>query len=300
MSQSTFRSDIFCPQDGNPREQINGITAFIDGSNIYGSTEEIAIGLRADETFETETFPGARLRTQISQHTTSRGHKALPSRRQCRFASPQPTPENRNPNPTPNDLTSGDTRAVVQPTLTSIHTLFVQEHNRIVDAVTKLWETNTVTKSLSPRTKADFIFEVKKSLVVYLKSKLKYFSLYICNNWCKYEGYKFQFVFRSDTDTKIFPQLARRLVGAQLQQITYREFLPVVLGKKALGNLASIETTYDQNVDPSILNEFATVAFRLSFDVIGKNKFLVRFGHSIIHDSFDGEVPWLLKDHFFE
>ena len=61
---------------------------------------------------------------------------------------------------------------------------------------------------------------------------------------------------------KDFFQLARMLVGAELQQITYREFLPVVLGKKALGNLANQKTTYDQNVDPSILNEFATVAFR--------------------------------------
>ena len=52
------------------------------------------------------------------------------------------------------------------------------------------------------------------------------------------------------------------LVGAELQQITYREFLPVVLGSSALGNLANTETTYDQNVDPSILNEFATIAFR--------------------------------------
>ena len=95
-------------------------------------------------------------------------------------------------------------------------------------------------------------------------------------------------------------QLARKLVGAELQKVTFHEFLPVVLGKKALGNLNAKDTEYDQNVDPSILNEFATVAFRLSFDVIGKNKFLVRFGHSIIHDSFDGEVPWLLKDHFFE
>ena len=55
------------------------------------------------------------------------------------------------------------------------------------------------------------------------------------------------------------------LVGAELQQITYREFLPVVLGSKALGNLANKKTTYDQNVDPSILNEFATVAFRCPF-----------------------------------
>ena len=159
MSQSTFRSDIFCPQDGKPREQINGITAFIDGSNIYGSTDEVANGLRVNETFGSETFPGARLRTQITK-----GNKALPSRSQCRFASPQPTPENPNPNPSPDDLTSGDTRAVVQPALTSIHTLFVQEHNRIVDAVTKLWETRTDTKNLPPLTKADFIFEVRTLL----------------------------------------------------------------------------------------------------------------------------------------
>ena len=124
------------------------------------------MGLRVDETFGTETFPGARLRTQISRHTTPRGHEALPSRRQCRFASPQPTPENLNPNPTGADLTSGDTRAVVQPTLTSIHTLFLQEHNRIVEAVTKLWESSTLTKNLSPCTKADFIFEVSTFFIV--------------------------------------------------------------------------------------------------------------------------------------
>ena len=166
MSESTFRSDIFCPQDGKPREQINGITAFIDGSNIYGSTEEVAFGLRVNETFGTETFLGARLKTQISRDTPDGGHKALPSRSQCRFASPQPTAENPNPNPTGADLTSGDTRAVVQPALTSIHTLFLQEHNRIVDAVTKLWETRTDTlKNFSPRTKADFIFEVSTFII---------------------------------------------------------------------------------------------------------------------------------------
>ena len=70
------------------------------------------------------------------------------------------------------------------------------------------------------------------------------------------------FSLTSDRNIKDFPQLARMLVGAELQQITYREFLPVVLGRKALGNLANQKTTYDQNVDPSILNEFATVAFR--------------------------------------
>ena len=51
-------------------------------------------------------------------------------------------------------------------------------------------------------------------------------------------------------------------MGAELQKVTFHEFLPVVLGKKALGNLNAKDTEYDQNVDPSILNEFATVAFR--------------------------------------
>ena len=60
---------------------------------------------------------------------------------------------------------------------------------------------------------------------------------------------------------KIF-QHARKLVGAELQQITrYQKYLPDVLGKRALGNLDAKDTEYDQNVVPSILNEFGTVAF---------------------------------------
>jgi peroxidase len=226
------RSDIFCPQGENPREQMNGITAFIDGSNIYGSTEEVAIGLRVNETFGTEKFPGALLRTGLSKHTAGQNHEALPSRKQCRFASPRPVP-------TPDDLTSGDTRAVVQPGLTSMHTLFLHEHNRIARELESLWASEAETKDLSARTGAEFVFE-----------------------------------------------LARKLVGAELQQVTYQEFLPIVLGTKAFGNLGARDTEYDPDVDPSILNEFATVAFR--------------FGHSIIHDTFNSEVPWLLKDHFFE
>ena len=57
-------------------------------------------------------------------------------------------------------------------------------------------------------------------------------------------------------------QLARRLVAAELQQITYKEYLPLILGKAALLDLDSDETNYDPSVNPSILNEFATVAFR--------------------------------------
>ena len=157
QSQQTFRSDIFCPQGENPREQMNGITAFIDGSNIYGSTEEVAIKLRINETFGAETFPGALLRTGLSKHTAGQNHEALPSRKQCRFASPRPVP-------TPDDLTSGDTRAVVQPGLTSMHTLFLHEHNRIARELESLWASEAETKDLSARTGAEFVFEVRNFL----------------------------------------------------------------------------------------------------------------------------------------
>ena len=159
-----FRSDIFCPRQGEPREQINGLTAFVDGSNIYGSDDETSIGLRADVTVRvrggggrTKTFPGARLKIQ-----TSDGHEALPSRSQCGFASPP-----NGGNPTQKDLTSGDTRAVVQPALTSIHTLFVYEHNRIVDALLPLWKAHAKTKDLSPHAREEFIFEVSRVCNLY-------------------------------------------------------------------------------------------------------------------------------------
>ena len=51
-------------------------------------------------------------------------------------------------------------------------------------------------------------------------------------------------------------------MAAELQQITYREYLPNVLGSEAYGDLGDRDTTYNPHVDPSILNEFATVAFR--------------------------------------
>merc|ERR1719347_987964 len=75
------RSDIFCPQEGDPREQINGVTAFIDGSSIYGSDEETSIGLRDT----VAGIPAARLKTQKDGEK----RESLPSRSKCGFSSPQ-------------------------------------------------------------------------------------------------------------------------------------------------------------------------------------------------------------------
>ncbi|MGE3171605.1 MAG: peroxidase family protein [Planctomycetota bacterium] len=65
-----------------------------------------------------------------------------------------------------------------------------------------------------------------------------------------------------DPDTTLL--LARVAVGAELQAITYREFLPVLLGRDALPPYAGFRA----DVDPTIANEFATAAFRLGHSLL--------------------------------
>jgi hypothetical protein len=61
-------------------------------------------------------------------------------------------------------------------------------------------------------------------------------------------------------------QIARRVVYAEIQWITYNQFLP------ALGVKLPAYKGYNPNVNPAVTNEFATVGFR---------------GHSMVHGEFD-------------
>ena len=77
-------------------------------------------------------------------------------------------------------------------------------------------------------------------------------------------------------DEEIFQQ-SRRFVIAELQNIVYNEFLPVILGSVLMDNhklrIQEDETTvYHESINPSISNEFATFAFR--------------FGHTLIPNLF--------------
>lgn len=57
---------------------------------------------------------------------------------------------------------------------------------------------------------------------------------------------------------------ARAIVAAEIQAITYREFLPILLGPNALRPYAG----YKPQVNPSIANEFATAAYRVGHTML--------------------------------
>ncbi|HEX5897919.1 MAG TPA: peroxidase family protein [Solirubrobacteraceae bacterium] len=70
--------------------------------------------------------------------------------------------------------------------------------------------------------------------------------------------------------TELKYQIARRVVGAEIQYITYHDFLP------AMGVRLAPYTGYKPGVDPTESNEFATVGFR---------------AHSMVHGEMEPSAP---------
>ena len=74
-------------------------------------------------------------------------------------------------------------------------------------------------------------------------------------------------------DEKLF-QEARRILGAQMQHITYNEFLPMVLGDEVSDKFDikplpyRTTDTYNASIDPSIANVFAAAAFRFAHTLL--------------------------------
>ena len=63
-------------------------------------------------------------------------------------------------------------------------------------------------------------------------------------------------------------QMARKIVGAEIQKITYDEFLPELLGPMFAINLPQAYTGYNPNMNPAVSTEFATVAFRVGHTML--------------------------------
>ncbi|XP_063915826.1 chorion peroxidase-like isoform X2 [Zophobas morio] len=84
-------------------------------------------------------------------------------------------------------------------------------------------------------------------------------------------------VNRHWSDEKVY-QETRRIVIALFQHITYREFLPIVLGQEVMELFGlTLErkgyySGFDKRVNPAIANSFGTAAFR--------------FGHSLVQNSY--------------
>ncbi|XP_035729312.1 uncharacterized protein LOC118444789 isoform X2 [Vespa mandarinia] len=79
------------------------------------------------------------------------------------------------------------------------------------------------------------------------------------------------------SDERTF-QETRKIIGAIVQHITYREFLPIILGNEVM-KVFDLEVLtkgyyhgYDPSINPTIANSFSTAAYR--------------FGHSLVQHSF--------------
>ena len=167
----------------DPREQINSLSAYVDASQVYGSSETRARALRRMD-------GSGKLRTS-GDDLLPRNTTGLPN----------------NPSDDPSLFVAGDVRANEQVALTALHTLFLREHNRLVDLVA----------AAEPELSGEMLF-----------------------------------------------QRARMILIAKVQRITYDEFIPLLLGEDSLAPY----TGYDPQVDASLDNEFATVAFRLGHSLL--------------------------------
>jgi hypothetical protein len=197
-----------------PREQVNAITSYLDGSQVYGSDAARANALR--------THTGGRM---LVLSTPTGDVLPMNSINIDMGAMPGSDPTMV--------FAAGDVRANEQPCLTAIQSLFLREHNRTADLLA----------AANP-------------------------------GW---------------SDEQIY-QRARKIVGAEIQKITYYDWLPTLIGRAALSPYRG----YNPNVDPTISTEFSTAAFRIGHSML--NGTLLRLGP-------DGNsIPGgglTLRNHFF-
>ncbi|MEM6433273.1 MAG: peroxidase family protein [Cyanobacteria bacterium P01_D01_bin.115] len=178
----------------NPLRHPNLVTTFMDASMVYGSDATRANALRTlDGTGKLKVSAG----------------DLLPLNSAAYFAGGPLANNNRSLNDPSELFAAGDVRANENIGLTSLHTVFMREHNRLAEDI------STANPGL--------------------------------------------------TGEEIYQQ-ARKLVSAQIQHITYQEYLPLLLGQGAIATYSG----YDSNIDPSISHLFSAAAFRLghtqSFD----------------------------------
>ncbi|MDA7501827.1 T9SS type A sorting domain-containing protein [Chitinophagales bacterium] len=105
----------------NPRKTLNSLTPFMDASVIYGIEEERIDWIRTHEGGKLKTSAG----NLLPFNTTDGEYNSPVDANAPEMAIEGPPPARH--------FISGDLRANEQPGLTSMHTLFMREHNRMCD-----------------------------------------------------------------------------------------------------------------------------------------------------------------------
>ena len=93
-----------------------------------------------------------------------------------------------------------------------------------------------------------------------------------------------------DADGDELYERARAIVAAEMQAITFNEFLPVLLGADAMGAYGG----YDESMKPMIANEFAAAAYRVGHTMLSPN---LRRVEATDQTAIAGDLP--LRDAFF-
>lgn len=198
-----------------PREYINDVTAFVDGSAIYGSDADRASWLRSNEDGKLKMSEGGLLpwNTMDGDYNSdvdpTAPHMLDEAHQMERY------------------FVAGDIRANENPLLLAIHTLFVREHNRMCDELVRL----------HPQWNDERIYQRARKLVGALLQSITY------NEWLptlglqvpRYTGY------RSDADPRIMNvfavaafQLSSTLVNNDVVRMDY-DGSEMVQGNIALG-----------------------------------------------------------------
>ncbi|XP_062971898.1 thyroid peroxidase-like [Elgaria multicarinata webbii] len=183
-----------------PREQLNSLTSFVDGSMIYGSAASLARKLR--------NFTQELGLLAVNQEFSDGALPLLPFAAK-KFPNPCALTRNSclaNASDVP-CFVAGDSRANEHLGMQALHTVFLRESNRIAATL----------HQLNPQWSGEILY-----------------------------------------------QETRKIIGAYLQIINWRDYVPKILGPEATEAFLPPYSGYNESVDPRISNVFATAAFRFA------------------------------------
>lgn len=223
----------------------------IDGAGVRQQTNELTAYIDASQVYGSDAARAAALRGPGATLRMTPGGNG-----EVLLGQNSGGYANAEMGPTPSSgyFLAGDVRANEQIGLSAAHTLFAREHNRLVEELTaRLGAGDTA-----------LIAERDAAIVD------------ASNGITNQDDFTFE--------------AARKIVGAQMQKITYTEFLPALIGV----DLTRAYTGYDETVDAGISSEFSTAAFRVGHTMLSSE--LLRVDAS---GPTPGTTRVALRDAFF-